>query len=307
MSDFKEFKNPWSAESSEWFGEEKDKWFEGGEFNEWIQDKNNQETTTKKGGHIYSFSGKYYGKLENTGLDNEIYVIADENVELTEKGTYIFKNYSLLKWFSGTKVLKKDFDFIVATLYAESSGEYEETLGIYNVCENRANQDKVVVLKVITTKQPYGVAGSSLAGRRRYIDEKGPKSDSKRINCHKAFIDGVLKNEDVSNGAFFWDGIDFSIKGSRANINRYQTGYKFTKAENDIWNQGNNLLVDEDGNPTGFIKGMHGKYSYKYESVNALGNTLFTKLSDNYGDLLFRKADGVTIRKSNWNGSKPLN
>ncbi|MDD3005443.1 T6SS effector amidase Tae4 family protein [Flavobacterium sp.] len=26
MSDFKEFKNPWSAENSEWFGEEKEKW-----------------------------------------------------------------------------------------------------------------------------------------------------------------------------------------------------------------------------------------------------------------------------------------
>lgn len=32
MNDFKEFDNPWSAETSEWFGEEKDKWFEGGEF-----------------------------------------------------------------------------------------------------------------------------------------------------------------------------------------------------------------------------------------------------------------------------------
>lgn len=33
MSDnFKEFKNPWSADNSEWFGEEKDKWFDGGEF-----------------------------------------------------------------------------------------------------------------------------------------------------------------------------------------------------------------------------------------------------------------------------------
>lgn len=37
MSDFKEFKNPWSADNSEWFGEEKDKWFEEGEFTKGTQ------------------------------------------------------------------------------------------------------------------------------------------------------------------------------------------------------------------------------------------------------------------------------
>ncbi len=65
------------------------------------------------------------------------------------------------------------------------------------------------------------------------------------------------------------------------------------------------IKLDENGNPTGKVK--HGNYSYKYESVTTLGNTLFSKLSDEYGDLLFRKADGITIRKSNWNGSKPIN
>ena len=36
MSEFREFENPWSADTSEWFNEEKDKWFAGGEFNEWL-------------------------------------------------------------------------------------------------------------------------------------------------------------------------------------------------------------------------------------------------------------------------------
>jgi len=36
MSEFKEFENPWSAGNSEWLNSEKDKWFEGGEYTEWL-------------------------------------------------------------------------------------------------------------------------------------------------------------------------------------------------------------------------------------------------------------------------------
>ncbi|MDD3005440.1 hypothetical protein [Flavobacterium sp.] len=62
MSDFKEFENPWSAENSEWFGEEKDKWFEGGKYNEWFKesseynDKINQKyrDAIKKGLIVYT-------------------------------------------------------------------------------------------------------------------------------------------------------------------------------------------------------------------------------------------------------------
>lgn len=311
MNDFKEFENPWSADNSEWFNEENDKWFDGGEYTEWLKEvpvdeeiiQEKEERT--KGGYVYSHDGVSYGKLTNTGYSDEIYLVKEEDVSLSKSGKYLFKNVNLFKWKSGIKVLKKDFDFIVETLYAESSGEYEETLGIYNVCENRAIQDKVSVLKVITTKEPYGVAGSSNDGRKRYKNEKGSNADNKRVNCHKAFIDGVRNNNDITGGAYFWDGIDFSIVGKPANKTRYQTGYKFTNPNHNIWNQGDKLLIDENGNPTG--KAKHGNYSYKYESVTTLGNTLFSKLSDEYGDLLFRKADGITIRKSNWNGSKPIN
>lgn len=46
MSDnFKEFANPWSADNSEWFGEEKDKWFDGGDIN---QSNNVNQTKIRK-------------------------------------------------------------------------------------------------------------------------------------------------------------------------------------------------------------------------------------------------------------------
>lgn len=308
MSDFKEFENPWSADNSEWFNEENDKWFDGGEYTEWLkevpEDLTVQEKDEKtKGGYVYSFEGTSYGKLSNIGNSEEIYLVDENDVTITKTGKYAFKKVSIFKWRSGGKVLKKDFEFIVSTLYAESSGEYEETLGIYNVCENRAFQDKKNILEVITSSQPYGVYGSDYEDREKYFSDKGKDAVSKRKNVIKAFINGVNGNEDLSNGAYYWDGKDFNSGGG--NRERYEPGYKFTDSSHDIWEKKDNLLVDADGNPTGVAK--HGKYSYKYESVTVLGKTTFSKLSEQYGDLLFREADGNTIRKSNWNGSKPIN
>ena len=51
MSEFKEFENPWSADNSEWFNEEQNKWFDGGEFTEWLrevpEDRNSDALFTK--------------------------------------------------------------------------------------------------------------------------------------------------------------------------------------------------------------------------------------------------------------------
>ncbi|MDD3005438.1 type VI secretion system amidase effector protein Tae4 [Flavobacterium sp.] len=58
MSDFKEFKNPWSAENSEWFGEEKDKWFEGGEYTEWLK-----ELPERKNGEVFINSNLNWDEL----------------------------------------------------------------------------------------------------------------------------------------------------------------------------------------------------------------------------------------------------
>lgn len=45
MADYKEFENPWSADNSEWYGEEMDKWFDGEEF---FQSQNQSNSNTSK-------------------------------------------------------------------------------------------------------------------------------------------------------------------------------------------------------------------------------------------------------------------
>lgn len=44
MSDFKEFDNPWSADNSEWFGAEKDKWLESGR----VESNSEEQVKTRK-------------------------------------------------------------------------------------------------------------------------------------------------------------------------------------------------------------------------------------------------------------------
>jgi len=48
MSEFKEFENPWSADNSEWFNEEQDKWFDGGEFTEWLREVPKNQLSIRK-------------------------------------------------------------------------------------------------------------------------------------------------------------------------------------------------------------------------------------------------------------------
>ena len=84
MSDFKEFENPWSADNSEWFNEEKDKWFDGGEYTEWLKEVPEDDLNTnntiindvKINGHLFETDGTYIGKWGNT---ENCYVIIKSN------------------------------------------------------------------------------------------------------------------------------------------------------------------------------------------------------------------------------------
>src|SRR5690625_7583658 len=49
--------------------------------------------------------------------------------------------------------------FFAETLYAESSGGFEESLGIVNVLENRAANEGTSVRDQLSASPPYGVYG----------------------------------------------------------------------------------------------------------------------------------------------------
>ncbi|MNQ28936.1 hypothetical protein D3C85_422360 [compost metagenome] len=60
---------------------------------------------------------------------------------------------------SNLNLTMSQFMFLAETLYAESSGSFGETLGIVNVLENRASNEKTGFMNQLSADTPYGVYG----------------------------------------------------------------------------------------------------------------------------------------------------
>lgn len=97
----------------------------------------------------------------------------------------------------------------------------------------------------------------------RYADS------SKKESSYKGAIRGIIDTQDYSNGAYFWHGKDFGIKGKPAYESFYSNGFIFTNPKHDIWNLGNT----NSNNPS---------VPYKYMSTAAYGFTTFMKLTPNW-------------------------
>ncbi|WP_185116526.1 cell well associated RhsD protein [Chryseobacterium sp. RU33C] len=160
----------------------------------------------------------------------------------------------------------KEFDFLAQTLYAESTGGFQETWGILDVLKNRASNEGNNLMDQLSDESPYGVygvrktdSGSQSGYKYSYSNETGPDADLKRNNVHKAIAYGIISKADITNGGTHWDGVDFkSGGGHRA---RYLQGYLFTNPSHDLFGQGN----------------YKANGAYKFQSTNAIGNTTFSK------------------------------
>jgi hypothetical protein len=158
------------------------------------------------------------------------------------------------------------FDEVVGTIYSEASvsANWEEAAGIYGVLQNRANAENTSIYDQISRG---GVAGYA---KRDQIFK--PTAQQDRINrVQKGIAMSVATQKDYSNGAYWWDGTDFSNGGGYRE--RYLQGYKFTDSNHDLWNMGNNSVNG---------KMPFGTYQYKYESTNAIGNTIFSRKTTEY-------------------------
>lgn len=163
----------------------------------------------------------------------------------------------------------KEFDLLAQTLYAESTGGFLETWGIFNVLENRASNQGNNLMDQLSDESPYGVYGvrktdfgSQSSYKYSYSNETGPDADTKRNNVHRAIAYGRVSSIDITGGGTHWDGVDFkSGGGHRA---RYMQGYKFTNPAHDIFGQGNNKVNG----------------GYKFQSTGAIGNTTFSRYTN---------------------------
>jgi RHS repeat-associated protein len=170
-----------------------------------------------------------------------------------------------------------EFVSLAGTLYAESTAEassLEEMAAIGSVIRNRADADNSSYLDVISSKR-YSIYGYA---ERDKINHK--LANSNKVNlAYKAAMLTIATETDYSNGAYFWHGKDFAIKGSNAYLRFYKRGFLFTDKSHDVYNMGS------------FQK--QGNVPYTYESTAAFCKTTFMRLTTNW-----MKANGA----KHWSG-----
>jgi len=121
-----------------------------------------------------------------------------------------------------------DYEDMASIIYAESSGGLEESIGIINTLENRAENQGNTLNDQLSSDTPYGVYGVN--NKSAYSDEKGSAANNKRNNVRKAIMIALYSNDDYSNGAFFWDGTDLPSN------NHYNSwGLEFSDSSHNLW------------------------------------------------------------------------
>jgi len=171
-----------------------------------------------------------------------------------------------------------EFDDLAGTIYSEASnsGPWEESAAIYSVLRNRATANGNSVIDQM--KEPDQVSGYSKRGQ---IFEKGASQD--KINrVQKGIAMAVATQKDFSNGAYFWDGTDY------ATTPRYTEGTTFTKSSHNIYS------LKPNAKPG---KTRWGSWSSKWETTNAIGKTVFSRLTMDW-----RKAQYPGNGMANWKG-----
>ena len=169
-----------------------------------------------------------------------------------------------------------EFVALAGTLYAESTPgkiSFEEMAAIGSVIRNRANANNCSLIDI--------ASGGGIYGYNKRDKINNPNANQKKVNlAYKAAMITLGTKTDYSDGAYYWQGRDFSMSGEKAYKQFYQCGFKFTSPQHDVYKMG-----DKIGS---------GKVPYKYESTNAVAGTVFLRLTKEW-----KKANGAT----KWNGS----
>lgn len=171
--------------------------------------KFNQETK-QVNGHFYNEDGSFAGKVdskENTGMVDDVYTCTGKSKEKNKEGKEI-------DIYNGIKQLKEKDEFIthsnfayIAYVVKMESGETDlkELKCIAYTSYNRAKNTNVKWKKILST------AYSSVPNKK----ELSTSSNDEKSKLARKSIFYVLNNEnDLTDGAEFWDGTDFLAWGN---------------------------------------------------------------------------------------------
>ena len=221
-------------------------------------------------GDYYKMDGTYLG---SDGVDDDkVYAVDNDAVVVsTNKDgwtTNIFDKNKVTDITEKYGITYSDFKDLAGTIYGEmgkKSTSWKEGAGIFDVIKNRSNleDDK----SIWDEAQKGGIYG----WKHKDLIFNKFAGKLKVQAAFRATLTGITSNVDYSNGAYFWQGVDFHkhFKGMVAYETFYLTGFHFTRPEDDIYCMGdhNSGAID---------------YKYRYQSTGAEEGTTFFKYTEEY-------------------------
>ena len=172
-----------------------------------------------------------------------------------------------------------EFEEVVGTIYSEAStsGGWKESAAMYSVLRNIANAEE---------DTPYDqISKNGVNGYKHRQQIFSPTASSKKINeVQKGIASAVASGIDYSNGAYYWDGTDYKT------TDRYVEGTTFTNPSHNIYG------LKENQKPGST---RYGSWQSKYETTNAIGKTVFSRLTMAWRDAQYPKG-----KKADWYGRR---
>jgi hypothetical protein len=213
-------------------------------------------------GHFYNVDGTFEGKVdvkENTGSVNDVYTCTGKSKKKDEDGKEI-------EVYDGIKLLKENdenithshFCYIAYVVKMEAGDEdFKELKCIAYTSFNRSKKVKTKWKQLLTT------AYSSVDNKQELKDKNNTEKDKL---TRKALFYVLFEENDLTNGAEFWDGTDFLAWGNsetnpynKLGQNKFDE-YKFIEIPKDIYDS----FLAANGSSTRYgDKGNHSEKSDK--------------------------------------------
>jgi len=184
----------------------------------------------------------------------------------------------------GTEYLGEDHQMLAALAYAEASvaNIFEEMAAIANTVVNRMRgQGHTSVVDFFNDRKQEGYAAGigNVRYNRYMLLSQGPgvpriSGFPQMENAFEAAENALSMNPiDYSNGAYFWEGKDFShnVKNNRPGT-RYLDGVRFSLPEHNLENIPEAKILSAR-----MKKNRKGDYDYTYETTAAYGGTIFMR------------------------------
>jgi RHS repeat-associated protein len=159
---------------------------------------------------FYTKDGKHLG---SDGKNDDIAYTTTEAI-LNENTTNGSTNWDKVAKNGGTsKCSLKNSELLksAATIYAETSGNKNESYGIASATNNMAKQQGVTFMDQIKAKNYSYCYGSDRY--EKFLKTKASSRSIDMTDCIGAVLNSVTGGKDYSNGATHWDGRDVFVKG----------------------------------------------------------------------------------------------